>query len=525
MASLPGKVVVIGLDGADPAVLGPWMDAGDLPSLAALRDRGAMMPLRSTVPPVSAPAWATFMTGRGPGGHGVFGFVDEDGEGGTRLANLASVRGTKLWEVPSREGRRVAVLNVPVTFPVPEVNWLFVSGMLTPPGRPFTRPGDYEDRIREIAPAYRTDIDRRLLTDKEALLAHLYEQIDARAEVFADALAREAWDLFVCVFTETDRIQHHFWRDRMEDIRRFFIRLDGHIGRIADAAPPDALVMVLSDHGFTGTHSRFYANAWLNRAGYQKLRRTAGDVDDYESRRFNLFMGEDAKIDARRGIGDRLAALFGRGGRRSIDWNRTRAYLYSSSSHGIEVNLRGRQPEGIVSEEDYEPLRQELKERLAALIDPHTGETVFSEVLLREEAYRGPYLARAPDIILVPRDGRYRIVTRVDAKRPFRRHRLPEGYHGDTGLLIVAGPGVAVGAAGGPGIADVMPTALWALDLPVPARVEGAPLLEAFEPDAVGARPVRTSEEPEDDAAEAGPELSDEEEDALRDTLRGLGYL
>jgi len=525
MTSLPDKVLVIGLDGADFAVLTPWLDAGDLPNLAALRERGTMLPLRSTVPPVSAPAWATFMTGRNPGGHGVFGFVDEDGTGGTRLANLTAVRGTKLWEVPSREGRRVAILNVPVTFPLPEVNGLVVSGMLTPPGRPFTNPPDYEKRIRESAPAYRTDIDRTLLTDKDALLVHLFEQIDARAEVFLDAFRRDAHDLFVCVFTETDRLQHHFWRRRMDDVRKFFIRIDEHIGRLVEAAPDDALVMVLSDHGFTGVDRRFYANVWLQRAGYQKLKRTTGDIDDYETRRFNLFMGEDAKIEARRGLMDRLASLFGRGGRRSIDWSRTRAYLYSSSSHGIEVNLRGRQPEGIVDPADYEPLRRELKERLAKLTYPGTGEQVFSEVLLREEAYRGPHVPSAPDLIMVPKDCRYRIVTRVDSKSPFRQHRLPEGYHGDTGLLVMAGPGVVPGAAGDPGIEDVMPTILWALDLPVPEKVDGTVLHAAFDPAASDSRPVKTLAEGEDEAAGDAPELTDEEEDALRDTLRGLGYL
>jgi len=523
MNSLPEKVLVIGLDGADPAVLGPLMDAGDMPNLAALRERGTMLPLKSTVPPVSAPAWATFMTGRGPGGHGVFGFVDEDGKGGTRLTNLAAMRGTKLWEVPDRFGKRTAILNIPLSFPVPEVNGLAVSGMLTPPGRPFTKPAEYEDRIQSIAPAYRTDIDRKLLADKDALLTHLNEQIDARATVFLDALEREAWDLFVCVFTETDRIQHHFWRERMDDIHRFFAQLDGHIGRILDRVADDTLVMVLSDHGFTGTDWRFYANVWLQRGGYQRIRRSAGDVDDYERRRFNLFMGEEAKTEAREGLSDRIAKIFGRGGRRAIDWTRTRAYLYSSSSHGIEVNLAGRQPEGIVTADEYEPLRRELKEKLAALTYPETGEPVFEDVLFREEVYEGPYVDRAPDIILVPRDGRCRIVTQVDAKRPFRRHRLPEGYHGDTGILMLAGPGVTPGVGGTPSIADVMPTILWALDLPVPEETDGRVILDAFA--AAASRPVRTLSAEDDDAGGAAPELTDEEEDALRDTLRGLGYL
>jgi predicted AlkP superfamily phosphohydrolase/phosphomutase len=521
---LPRKAVVIGLDGADPRLVEAFLDAGDMPALAALRDRGTFLPLRSTLPPVSAPAWATFMTGRAPGGHGVFGFVEEDGEGGFALSSLSTIRGKKLWEAAAEAGKRTAVLNVPVTFPPPEVPGLFVSGMLTPPGRPFTNPPEEQARIEEIAPAYAPDIDRSLFGDPPALLAHLTDLIDARAVVFEDVLRRCAWDLFVGVFTETDRIQHHFWRDGKDEIREFFRRLDGHLGRLFDAAPDDALVLVMSDHGFTDTDRRFYANAWLREEGYLRLKRVREDKDDYEARRFHAFMGEDVTGGKRkRGIFEKVAGLLGRESRRVIDWSKTKAYLYSASSHGIEINLAGRQPEGIVTPEEYEPLRRELVERLSSLRHPETGEPVFDRVLTREEAYEGPFVTKAPDIVLAPENDRYRIVTRVDAKRAFRQHRIPQGYHGETGLLFAAGPGVAAGARIEPGIEDVMPTVLWALDLPVPAGIDGRPRTDLFEEGAEAAREVRFGEASPEAAADTEPKLTPEEEEALKDALRGLG--
>jgi predicted AlkP superfamily phosphohydrolase/phosphomutase len=437
--------------------------------------------------------------------------------------SLASVEGTKLWEAVG--DRRVAVMNVPVTFPVPKVNGAFVSGMLTPPGRPYTDPPELQARIEKIAPDYAPDIDRSLFGDREALYAHLTGLVDARGEAFLDVFRSEPWDLFTCVFTETDRVQHHFWREEKDRIREFFTRVDGQVGRLIEAAGEDTLVVILSDHGFADTDRRFYANQWLREAGYLHLKRVRQDTDDYEDRRFHAHIGETVgAAPAKRNLLDRLAWALGMGGGRAIDWSRTRAYLYSASSHGIEINLAGRQPEGIVAPDDYEDLREELIAKLAALTFPGSDERAFSRVLRREEAYSGPHVARAPDIVLCPTNDRYRIVTHPSAKSPFRQHKRPEGYHAETGLLFLAGPGVRPGGAAAAGIADVMPTVLWALDAEVPETVDGKVLLPLFSDGAGEVRPVRSGAAGAAAAPEA-PSLTPEEEEALKDSLRGLGYL
>jgi hypothetical protein len=132
---------------------------------------------------------------------------------------------------------------------------------------------------------------------------------------------------------------------------------------------------------------------------------------------------------------------------------------------------------------------------------------------------------KAPDIVLAPENDRYRIVTQVDAKRTFRQHRIPQGYHSDTGLLFAAGPGVAAGVEIDASIEDVMPTVLWSLDLPVPAGIDGKPRTDLFDGEAAAARAVRTADAPDEAAAAEEPKLTPEEEEALKDALRGLGYL
>jgi predicted AlkP superfamily phosphohydrolase/phosphomutase len=450
------------------------------------------------------------MTGRNPGRHGVFGFVTErPGSGETSLVSLGSVRGVKLWDAFVTAGRKVGVVNVPITYPAPEVDGVFVSGMLTPPGRPYTWPPDFQAEMETAAPEYRIDIDRGLFDDPETFLEHLHTTADARATVIRKVMDNVDWDLLVGVFTNTDRIQHHFWRKGMDEIRGFYRRVDDHLGAILDAAPDDATVIVLSDHGFTSTDRSFYANRWLRREGYLRTRRVAGPVDDYERRRFNWFMGEPEEARRREGLGARILRGFGLGADVAIDWERTRAYLYSSDTRGIHVNLEGRQPQGVVKESEYESLRDEIVEKLLALRFPGTGEPVFDRVLRREEVYEGPYVSSAPDILTVPERDRYRIVSKVAGDRSFRTHRVPGGYHRGPGLLLVRGPGVRKGEEiVGAEITDVLPTVLFAAGLPIPERADGKVLRDLFTEEFL-----------------AGRALTEEEDEALRRTLKGLGYL
>ena len=77
------RVLILGLDGADWQILDPLIEAGALPALAELVRTGAAAPLASTIPPLTAPAWTSFILGAGPGSHGILDFVERHApEGG-----------------------------------------------------------------------------------------------------------------------------------------------------------------------------------------------------------------------------------------------------------------------------------------------------------------------------------------------------------------------------------------------------------------------------------------------------------
>ena len=127
------RVLILGLDGVPWSLLDPWLAAGKLPNLARLIANGVRGDLRSTIPYVTAPAWTSCVTGVNPGKHGVFDFaMQRAGDYGITVVNSTSLRARPLWAILSEQGRRVGMVNVPVTYPPQPVNGVMVTCMLTP---------------------------------------------------------------------------------------------------------------------------------------------------------------------------------------------------------------------------------------------------------------------------------------------------------------------------------------------------------------------------------------------------------
>jgi predicted AlkP superfamily phosphohydrolase/phosphomutase len=528
------KVAVIGIDAADWEFLDPWIRAGDLPAIASLVEEGARGPLRSTDPPVSAPAWATFMTGLDPGAHGLYDFLVEDPRSGRPLLARADlIRGRRLWEVAADAGRKSVVVNVPITWPPRPFPGLLVTGMLTPEGSDsFAWPRSLAGEIRAAFPGYRCDVDVALKGDPAALKAHIDHLAGQNAGVMRTLLRRGPWDLFVGVFTTTDRAQHLYWARREEFVRDHYRRVDRMIGDLLADIGPEALVVLLSDHGFHSVRTKFYMNRWLRDNGWLATRATpaapgpgasgAGKEDDL-ARGAEFFRAPGR----RRGL---LARLLGRGddgGGLEVDPGRTRAYLYSVWTGGVKVNLRGRSSTGIVEPgQEYERLRDDLIAGLRGLRHPGTDAPLFDFVGRREEVWHGPMLDWAPDVVTRSEGFVVQFGKNLDRGRTVRESAHEQGTHSDTGVLVLRGPGVRKGARiEGARLADAMPTVLWALGLDVPAGLDGRVLAEAFTDEVRAARPVRTSAaSAAGPAAEAGAFDAAEEEE-LRKTLEGLGYI
>ena len=368
------RIAVIGLDGTPFSFLDKEIGAGNLPNMAALFSRGRFGPLETEIPTVSSAAWASFMTGANPGEHGIYGFTDRrPGTYELYFPNYSNLMAEPVWERLGRQGRRCCVLNVPSTYPARPVNGVLVSGFVGPSLERAVYPAEVYDYLRKAG--YRIDVDASLGRESlDSLIEDLHATLEKRREAFLHFQALEDWDLFVPVFTTTDRLHHFLWKHyEQEDpvyaaeFRRFYRRLDAIVGELVAEMKPDTALFMLSDHGFCGIEREVYLNNLLRDRGLlayaSSQPRTIADIDPEKTVAYCLDPGR------------------------------------------IYLNLAGREPGGIVQPQDAGRLLEELAGMLVELSDPDTGEPMLERVARAGELYSGPQAAAAPDLVAVPNRG------------------------------------------------------------------------------------------------------------------------
>ncbi len=544
------KVMVIGLDGATWDILQPWMEAGYLPNLASLVAEGASGKLCSTIPPVTIPAWATFQTGMNPGKHGLFYFTRyQPGTYDTPLVDATSVGPRTLWGLLGDAGKRLAIINVPVTYPPQPVNGVLVAGMLSPSPRQAFWPPELYDEVVAAVGEYQVFTPVR--TFDYLGVKGFVEQVTAlargRAAVARYIFNKEDWDFFMVHFQATDIIQHALWawadphhpdferKPELEkaQVRGFYQTLDELVGELCTLAGDERPVIVMSDHGFGPVMRRLYLNQWLLNEGLLSAPaqssfkgRLLGWAEE-AVRRADVFKLRRRLIKPR-SRGEGLVARLKRDA--LIEWPQTKAFAFSSSLFGrIYLNTVGRERQGTVPPGPaWEALRERIAEGLLALRDPANGQPMVAQVWRREEIYHGSQANKLPDLVVMPADG-YWVVTE------FRRQLLVEpmpsflsGTHRMEGILAMRGPGIRPGVAlDGASIADLTPTILYLMDLPVPVAMDGRVLKAALEETLMAARPVRfvEAEEPVEEPPPVGKVYSEADSAEVKARLAGLGYL
>ena len=406
------KVMVIGLDGATFDLIEPWAAAGHLPNLAQMMQEGAWARLQSTKPAHSGPAWATFATGLLPGHHGVYHFAGASrDESYFRPLSGDSIQGRRFWDVAGDQGRTAGIINVPLTYPPTNVKGYMIAGLFAPNGGgAFYSPELYQE-VKANCGEY--IVNAPVLQNRQAFLDGLLEGMAGGLRVGEYLLEKHPTDLFVIVFRMIDSVMHRYWADMDSEhplhtqlgnsaipdgILTGYKLLDEAIGRLRAKVDPDTTVYVMSDHGFRAEYRRFAINKWLREQGLLtvKGRRTSmiGTVVRLAERlRLEMLLKRAGKLFLR---------LIGVKGRyeswlyQSVDWSQTKVVY--GPTQGLNINLKGRDHQGIVDPSEYEALRDWLIQELQTLRDPETGACVIGEICRSEEIYSGPALDLAPDL-------------------------------------------------------------------------------------------------------------------------------
>jgi predicted AlkP superfamily phosphohydrolase/phosphomutase len=486
------KVLVVGLDCAAPDLL-----FGDerLGNVRRLMDAGCYGRLRSVIPPITVPAWMCMATSNDPGSLGVYGFRNrlDHSYSGLGLVDSRSVTGLTVWDQIAREGGKSVVIGVPPGYPPRKINGISVGCFLTPDTAQggYTHPPGAAAEIERLVGHYPVDVKDFRTHDKARLRDEIYAMSRKHFTVVRHFLRHAEWDYFQFVEIGLDRMQHGFWKHHDPEhvlhepdspyrdvIRDYYRYLDEEIGSCLDLLTAETVVVVVSDHGAQRLDGGFCVNEWLVREGLLTLNRYPEEVTPF------------ARLD--------------------VDWRKTRAWSEGGYYARVFLNVKGREPEGVIEPGVYERFRDEVKARLEATPGPD-GRSLGTQVFKPEEVYRSVRNV-APDLIVYFGGLHWRSIGGVGYQTLHQRENdtgPDDCNHAEHGAFILAGPGAHPrGRVEGAHLLDVAPSLLEFGGYDRPPSMQGRSL------GSVGG-----------ENGPGGDGYSAQQELEVRDRLSGLGYI
>jgi predicted AlkP superfamily phosphohydrolase/phosphomutase len=458
------RVAVIGLDCGTPQLLFDRLSE-EIPNINALMARGMHGELASITPPITVPAWACAMSGRTPGELGIYGFRNRKDHSydGLSIATSLTMKEPQVWDRLGEIGRKSLLVGVPPGYPARPLEGWRISCFLTPPSAAeFTYPKELEAEVREelAGEDYIFDIPNFREQGMELVLDQVWKMTERRFRVARRLVTNKPWDFFMLVEMGPDRLHHVFWQHfdpkhpKYEPgnpfetaFQEYYRYLDGEVGKLLEALPPDTVTIVMSDHGARPMVGGVCFNDWLAREGYL---------------RFTKPVSEPTAI-----------------AKAPIDWNRTVAWGDGGYYGRLFLNVRGREPQGVIAPERYEEIRDELIAKLEGMPGPD-GTRLGTRVYKPQDVYpdvRGI----APDLIVYFGDLEWRSVGTVGTGGlfTFENDTGPDGANHDrTGVFVMAGlPGQPTGPREGLRLIDVGPSILSLYGLESPEGVHGRSFL------------------------------------------------
>ena len=401
----------------------------------------------------------------------------------------------RIWDYLSAAGHGVVVANAPNIHEAYPVKGCMVAGWLyTNPAR-LTYPGELASELRSCC-GYEVDIFQvdpetgeivgEPETDEE-YIERAEELLEKHTRAFTYLLRRCRWSHAFLVYVTTDRLQHRFWREDV--LLAHYRRIDQAIGSLLEAAGEDTNVIIVSDHGFGPANLMLNINELLMRHGYlvvkRAKRRTAARLVELLRRTRLLRLAKTLVKHLPRGMAERVVKQAAQLSLNEleIDWERTKAFAYAALGD-IYLNLKGREPSGALTLDEYYKTRSEIIKLLQSLA--YRGKKLNIKVVAKEDAFPGSSIYdNLPDIVVLPTDdGIQEINPNIGLGEPITdisaQHR---GNHRIDGIILAHGPWIRKGhRIRHARIIDVAPTILHLHGLPVPTDMDGEPLMEIYRP-------------------------------------------
>jgi len=527
------KTFVLGLDGATFDVLDPMIRQGHMPNLESLMSDCARLPLDSTMPPVTGPAWLSLATGRSPGLTGKYDFLyrDPDSDGfDFKYMGGSEFRGQSVWDHLGDAGIECGLVDYPLANPAYGINGFMISGGLGSRDHTVT-PSSLEEDLRSFEkPKEHLNLRDDKYEDLSLLYDDLIENVDRRVAILTHTLKERDWEFCWAVLQEIDWLQHILWKcfdeshseaSTVTDAERelfvkFWRHIDDVLGDLLDIVGDDTNVVIQSDHGFGPLKDKvFRLNTWLKQEGYL-VPKTFSGAHWTVKKKFRRTLGTLARTIKLR---EWAPELFQWGKNKtssmaiqlnSVNLDETKIFEpgHIGSMGGLYVNQPG------LNGQSVDDFLSEVTDKLRGFSD----ENDLGLKIFRPEELYGRKAPGSPDLIVRMEGG---IIEDGGWNEPLidtlpDRLNQQNGTHNQAGVLIASGPDFNSGTYEGASCWDLPPTILHLFGIPIPSTMDGTVLTEILSTE----RDITTV----DSDTQYREQYDEKEQEAMEEQLSNLGY-
>lgn len=396
------RTIIIGLDGVPYGAIKNLTNMGVMKNLANIIENGVFRQMASSIPEISSIAWSSIITGKNPGEHGIYGFIDlHPGTYRMYFPSFFNLKASPFWNTDS--SKKSIIINVPSTYPARELNGVLISGFVALNINKAVYPKDLVPKLMEMD--YQIDVDsNKAHKSINLFLKHLDKTLRSRIKAYRYLWNSQEWDTFMLVFTGTDRLFHFLWDAYEDNTHKYhemvfdhFMQIDEAIGEIRDRMNDSDNLLLLSDHGFEALDEEVNINFYLRENGFLTL------MDGKKENIINIA-------------------------------SPTKAFALDPSR--IYVNLQGKYPAGSVKPEDKNRVIEDIISLFQSLEIDHRK--VVKKIFRSQEIYHGPYIDQAPDLVLLSSNG-LNLRANIKAKRLFEKGIFTGKHSQADAFLVVKG--------------------------------------------------------------------------------------